>query len=95
MEISVRTKPDSFVELRIDTHNVTITEDLTVTSIYENKKVVVPDATIEQFITVANDCSRFNGISDLDFVKNIYEAFLNDYEREQFLEAIKGGNNEQ
>ena len=95
MEISVRTKPDSFVELRIDTHNVTITEDLTVTSIYKNRFFVVPDATIEQFITVARDCNLFNDKSDVDFVKKIYEAFLNDYEREQFLEAIKGGNNEQ
>ena len=91
MDIKLRVKTDSFAELRIETHNVTITDDLTV---YENKKWLVPDATIESFINIARDCNSFNGSTDLEFVKKIYEAFLNDYEREQFLEAIGGGNNE-
>ena len=90
MDIKLRVKTDSFAELRIETHNVTITEDLTV---HENKKWLVPDDTIESFINIARDCNSFNGSNDVEFVKKIYEAFLNDYEREQFLEAI-GGNNE-
>ena len=86
MDIKLRVRSDSFAELRIETHSVTITDDLTV---YENNKWGVPDATIESFINIARDCNTFNGSTDVEFVKKIYEAFLNDYEREQFLEAIK------
>lgn len=86
MNIKLRVKTDSFAELRIETHNVTITDDLTV---YENNKWGVPDDTIESFINIARDCNTFNGSTDVEFVKKIYEAFLSDYEREQFLEAIK------
>ena len=92
MDIKLRVKTDSFAELRIETHNVTITEDLTV---HENKKWLVPDDTIESFINIARDCNSFNGSNDVAFVKKIYEAFLNDYERGEFLrEVIEGGNNE-
>ena len=43
---------------------------------------------IDNLITTSNDLSRFNNISDVDFVKRIYDAFLNDIERKQFLELI-------
>ena len=92
MDIKLRVKTGSFAELRIETHNVTITDDLTV---YENRKWSVPDVTIESFINIARDCNSFNGSTDVEFVKKIYEAFLNDYERGEFLrEVIEGGDNE-
>jgi hypothetical protein len=86
MDISVIKKSESYIELRIEKHDMTISEDLTVCT---DKGWVVPDNTIENFITIARDCNLFNGESDVDFVKSIYDAFLNDYEREQFLELIK------
>jgi len=86
MDISVTKKSESYIELRIEKHNMTITEDLTICT---DKGWVVPDNIIENFITIARDCNLFNGESDVDFVKSIYDAFLNDYEREQFLELIK------
>ena len=43
---------------------------------------------IDNLITVSNELSRFNNISDVDFVKRIYDNFLNDGEKEQFLELI-------
>jgi hypothetical protein len=86
MDISVTKKSESYIELRIEKRNMTITEDLTICT---DKGWVVPDNTIENFITIARDCNLFNGESDVDFVKSIYDAFLNDYEREEFLELIK------
>lgn len=81
----------NYADLQIEANNVKITGDLT---IYKDGKYIIPNETIEQFITIANDCNRFNGTSDLDFVKSIYEAFLNDGERAEFLEIIGGNNNE-
>jgi hypothetical protein len=86
MDISVRTRSESYVELRIESSNMTFTEDLTLCTV---SGWIVPDNTVENFITAARDCNLFNGKSDVDFVKRIYDAFLNDYEREQFLELIK------
>lgn len=85
MEIKTRTKEGSFVELQIESGNTRITEDL---AIIKNGKWVVPENEIEQFITIANECSRFNGTSDVNFVKKIFEAFLNDAERSEFLETF-------
>lgn len=85
MDIKTRVKDGSFVELQIESGNTKITEDL---ATLKSGKWVVPENEIEQFVTIANECSRFNGISDVDFVKKIFDAFLSDYEKSQFLEAV-------
>lgn len=43
---------------------------------------------IESLITAANDASRFNGDSDVSFVKKIFDAFLSDTEKMEFIELI-------
>lgn len=85
MDIKTRVKDGSFVELQIESGNTRITEDL---ATLKSGKWVVPENEIEQFITIANECSRFNGTSDVDFVKKIFDAFLSDYEKSEFLEAV-------
>lgn len=71
----------STADLIIESGNTKITEDVA----YNNK---VDDSLIEQLITVANEMSRYNNVSDVDFVVSIFEAFLNDSEREEFLERV-------
>jgi hypothetical protein len=44
--------------------------------------------TIETFITVARDMNFFNKKSDVDFIKMIYDTFLNDAERQAFKHII-------
>jgi len=83
MDITTRIKEGVFVELQVKSGNTTLTEDLAVS---KNEGWKVPDMDIEQFISIANECSRFNGTSDVDFVKNIFDNFLNDSEKEIFIE---------
>ena len=85
MNIKTRVKDGSFVELQIESGNTRITEDL---ATLKSGKWVVLENEIEQFVTIANECSRFNGASDVDFVKKIFDAFLSDYEKSEFLEAV-------
>lgn len=85
MDIKTRVKDGSFVELQIESGNTKLTEDL---ATLKNGKWVVPENEIEQFVTIANECSRFNGTSDVDFVKKIFDAFLSEYEKSEFLEAV-------
>lgn len=85
MELSTRVKHEQFIELTISHDGTSITIDL---SDFKSKKWLVPNDLIEKFVGVANDCSRFNGISDLDFVYTIFNAFLNDSEREEFIQRI-------
>ena len=85
MDIKTRVKHDSFVELHIESGNTKLTEDL---ATLKSGKWVVPENEIEQFVTIANECSRFNGTSDVDFVKKIFDSFLSDYEKSEFLEAV-------
>lgn len=85
MTIRTRSREHSFIEIIVENNNCLITEDLSVMS---NDKRNVSSKDIEQFITVANDCSRFNGDSDVVFVKKIFDAFLSDHEKEQFLELV-------
>ena len=85
MKISTRIKEGSFVELHIDSGDAKLTSDL---ANLNKGKWLVPDSTIESLITTANECSRFNGTSDIDFVKNIFDAFLGDSEKQSFLEMI-------
>jgi hypothetical protein len=84
MEIELRTR-SLIAELTIKSGNTKIEEDLAIL----NKGVAkIPDSDIEKFITIAREMNNFNGKSDVDFVKMIYEAFLSDYERQTFLDAI-------
>jgi hypothetical protein len=85
MYIKTRVKEGSFVELQIESGNTRITEDL---ATLKSGKWVVPENEIEQFVTIANECSRFNGTSDVDFVKKIFDAFLSDHEKSEFLESV-------
>ena len=84
MEFNLRTN-QSIAELTVISGNATITEDL---SGYDSKKrdFFIDNGLIESVITLANDMSRFNNISDVDFVKNIFDTFLNDSEKAKFLE---------
>lgn len=56
----------------------------------------VPEEQIQEFITAANEMSRFNGESDVKFVKKIIDAFLSDYEKEELISILneEGAKNE-
>lgn len=66
--------------LIIESGNATIKEELC-----EGDESI--DA-LEKFITIANQLSRFNLISDVQFVKNMYDNFLCESEQNQFKELI-------
>lgn len=85
MNLKLRTK-GTIAELIIETGNSKIVEDLV--SYNKEKGWHINDETIEQFITLANDSSRFNSVSDVDFVKKIFDAFLSDGEKEEFLNRL-------
>ena len=78
----------SFVEIQIEIGNTKITENLERSV---NGKWIVPESDIEQFLTIANDCSRFNGVADVDFVKMVADAFLSDGEKEEFANRLLNG----
>jgi hypothetical protein len=73
----------SIAEVQIKSGSATINEDV---SKYIGGAWIVPIATVERFITIANEMSRFNREDDVEFVKKIYDTFLNDSERERFLD---------
>lgn len=83
MDITTRIKEGVFVELQVKSGNTTLTEDL---AISKNEGWKVPNEDIEQFLNIAYECNRFNGISDVDFVKNVFDLFLIDSEKERFIE---------
>jgi hypothetical protein len=85
MKITTRVKDGQFVELNIESSSTKITEDL---SVLKNGTWSVPNQDIEQLITAANDCSRFNGIGDVQFVKTIFDSFLSDHEKSKFIELV-------
>ena len=86
MDFKLRTK-ETIAELTIETGNARFVEDLASYN-WKKKGWFVEDATIEQFITIANDLSRFNIVSDVDFVKKIFDSFLYEGEKEEFLERL-------
>ena len=88
MLIKTRISHNSFVEIQIEIGNTKITEDLERSV---NGKWIVPESDIEQFLTIANDCSRFNGVADVDFVKMVADAFLSDGEKEEFANRLLNG----
>lgn len=88
MELTTRTYNNSIFEVVIENGNTIIKDDLSIRNV--EKKVYEVDSEIyESFITVANEIARFNNKTDVQFVKDIFNNFLNDYEREEFLELIK------
>jgi hypothetical protein len=84
MEIELKTR-SLIAELAIKSGNAKIEEDI---AIVKNGSGYIPDEDIETFITIARDMNCFNGKSDIEFVKMVYEAFLNDSEREHFLNIV-------
>jgi len=60
-------------ELSIQSANTTINEDLSEGT--ESLEI------IDQLIQASNELSLFNHISDVDFVKKIYDKFLTDSEK--------------
>ena len=88
MLIKTRISRNSFVEIQIEIGNTKITEDLERSV---NGKWIVPESDIEQFLTIANNCSRFNGVADVDFVKIAADAFLSDVEKEELANRLLNG----
>jgi len=88
MKLTLRRPNENTAELIIETGGAVIRKDL---SNYNRdaKKWTVDSSTIEQFITVANELSRFNQQGDIEFVKNIIEAFLTEGEKEELFDHYK------
>lgn len=87
MKFNLRNVSDTCAELTIESDSTKITTDI---AAYHGllKRWVIDENIIDQFITIANDCSRFNRKSDVDFVKKIYDSLLNDAEKQEFLNEI-------
>ena len=85
MEIELNPKGLT-AEIIIKSGNAKIEEDLAVVN---KGEAHIPDSDIEKFIGIARDMNWFNGKSDVDFVEMIYNAYLNDSEREEFLDKIR------
>lgn len=83
MKIQLNTRY-SIAELEVTSGNTTITEDVAV-----GYSDYISSEYIENLVSVANDMSRFNKVSDVDFVKNIINAFLNDSERVELIEQLQ------
>lgn len=84
MEIQL-TKSNLIFEVVIRSGNATIQEDLA--KIGEND-AYVPNEEINKFIDVARDMNFFNGKSDVDFLKMIYDGYLTQSEQEEFRDLI-------
>lgn len=86
MKIETR-QNDVFFELTVISGDIKITEDIEVRNGFK-PGYIVPDESIENFISIANDMSRFNGTPDIEFVKTIIGAFLNDSERAELIDYL-------
>lgn len=84
MELNLRTRNLS-AELKISNYDNVITQDI---AIIKDRKGYIPDDIVENFITTALEMHRYNGKSDVDFVKMIHDNFLSIYEKEEFIERI-------
>ena len=85
MKISTESNHQSWISLIVINGSTTISETV---SGYSNGTLSVPESDIEMLITAANDLSRFNGVTDVDFLKKIYNAYLSDNEKIEFLNLI-------
>jgi hypothetical protein len=81
MEIELKTS-GLIAELSIKSGNTKITEDI---AIVDKGVGRIEDWQIEKFISIAREMNLYNNKSDLEFVKMVHDAFLNDAEREEFL----------
>jgi hypothetical protein len=88
MVIKTRIFHNSFIEIQIESGDAKLKEDLERSV---NGKRIVPESDIEQFLTIANDCSRFNGVADVDFVKMVADAFLSDGEKKELVDRLLNG----
>lgn len=84
MEIKLKTR-SLVAELIIETGSAKIEEDV---AGFKNGEPHISNDFIENLIDIAREMNRFNKKSDVDFVKMIYDAFLNDSERAQFLSDV-------
>ena len=83
MNIGIRTY-DTLCEITIETDNTKIVEGLSYFD--RTKETSVADENIaEDLITAYFDINRFNKKTDIDSVKEIFAAFLNNTEQAQFL----------
>lgn len=85
MEIELRTGT-LIAEVIITSANTKIKEDL---AVVKNNKGIIPTEEIEKLLTVAREMNLFNGKSDVDFVTTVFDAFLSDHEKEQFLSNVE------
>ncbi len=87
MRITLK-KTDISVELIVSTDGARITEDI---SHFDRacNGWRVDERIQQQLITAANEISRFNCISDVDFCKSICDALLSDSEIEDLIESYK------
>lgn len=86
MEIKLRTR-SYIAEIVVESGNAKITEDLARMN-SSTGNAFIPDDEIYDFITVAREMHLFNKGRDIDFVKMVYEAFLTDRERAEFLDTV-------
>lgn len=86
MEITFRSKGDYIAELTVKSENTTISED--VLDFGKDRKRHVKDGVFQSLINAAFEVKRFDRTSDVDTVKEIFDAFLSDTERQQFIDLI-------
>lgn len=87
MNLEVRTY-SNLIEITLESDNTKITEDI---ALYDSQsKEYKADENIgEEMLAAYFDIKRFNKSTDVDTMKEIFEAFLNTHEQEQFLEEIQ------
>jgi hypothetical protein len=89
MELNLRAYGTTIAEVVIKSQSTTIIEDVCECN---KGNWEIPDITIEKFITIANEMSRHNEQSDLDFVKKIADSFLSSSEMGELYEWVKSKN---
>lgn len=82
MNLSVRPYGNGYAEVTVEGNGMKYTED--VISGGEADEGLVYD-----LITVARQLSNITNVTDVMFVKSIVDAFLNDSERKELIEAMK------
>ena len=87
MNIEIKTY-STLCEMIVESDNTKIVESIGFRN--REKDQYEADSNIaENLLTCAFDISRFNKKSDVDMVKEIFEAFLNTHEQQQFLEEMQ------
>jgi len=74
MKINFRKFLTTLAEVTIESGNTTITETI-------SKSELMDGEAIESAVHFARDLANFAGTSDLDFVKNIAEKYLTEFEK--------------